>query len=53
MNGVFACTLEEILGAVQGIQDPEPLRLQRLAFRELLLGRFFTEQSPVSLGKRS
>ena len=52
MDGVFASALQEILGAIQGIEDPQPLRRQRLAFGELLLGGLLAEQRPVGLGER-
>jgi len=52
MNGVFACALQEILGAIKGIENPEPLRRQRLALCELLLRGLLTEQGPVGLGER-
>ena len=51
MNGIFTRSLKKILGSIQRIQDPQPLRLQRLSFRELFLGRFFTQQCPPGLGK--
>ena len=44
MNGVFPRALQEILGAIKGIENPQPFGWHGLAFRELILGRFFTEQ---------
>ena len=53
VNGVFPRALQKILGAIEGIENPKPLGRHGLAFRELVLGRLFTEQGPVGLWERS
>ena len=51
MNGVFTSALKKILCSIKRIQNPQPLRLQRLSFRELFLGRLFTQQGPAGIGE--
>jgi Ca2+-transporting ATPase len=51
MHGVFACALQKILGAIKGIQNPQPLGIEGMAWRELLLGRLFAEQDPAGAGE--
>ena len=46
MHGVLAGALEEILGAIEGIEDPQPFSIQRFPGCELLSSGFFAEQSP-------
>jgi hypothetical protein len=51
MHGVLAGALQEILGAIERIEDPQPLRRQGLAGGELLLGGLLAEQRPGRLGE--
>ena len=50
MHRVLAGALKKILGAVQRIEDPQPVGRKTLAgwqVSQLLLGRFLAEQGPI------
>ena len=51
MHGVLACALQKIFGAIKGVQNPQPLGIEGMAWRELLLGRLFAEQDPAGAGE--
>ncbi len=53
MHRVFAGALQEILGAIEGIEDPQPLRRQWLPRLQLLAGGLLAQQRPGRLGKAS
>ena len=50
VHRVLAGALQKILGAIEGVQDPEPLRIQGLPGGELLLGGLLAEQGPTGIG---
>ena len=43
MDGVLTAARKEILGAIEGIEDPEPLGLKGTAVAELVGGGFLAE----------
>jgi len=51
MHGVFARALQEILGAIEGIEDPQPLGIEGFTGGELLLGGFLAEEGPARIGE--
>ena len=51
MHGVLTGALQEILGAIERIENPQPLRIERLTSSELLGSGLLTEHSPRSLGE--
>ena len=51
MHRIFARALQEVFSAIEGIEDPQPLRRQGLAFSELLLGGFLAQHGPRGRGE--
>ena len=51
MHRVFAGALQKILGAIQRIENPQPLGIERLTGRELLLGGLLAQQRPGRIRK--
>ena len=51
MHGVLARALQKVLGAIQRIEDPQPLGLEGHAGGELLLGGLLAQQGPGGRGE--
>ena len=51
VHRVLATALQEVAGPIEGIEDPQPLRRQRFAGPELLLGGLLTQHRPGGIGE--